>query len=93
MKRYFHIAFGMVDAQRISTLEATFGKMSDDWLRYTGTCWITWTQYDATAWFHALQPHLKPGEYLLILELKPNQGALQGMLPQWVWGWLNKPRS
>ncbi len=91
--RYFHIAFGIIDFQRVKALETVFGNMSIDWIRYTGTCWITLTQYEAVAWFQTLQPHLKPGEYLLILELKMSQGTLQGMLPQFAWDWLYKKRS
>jgi len=91
-KRYLHIAFGIVDTQRLNALEAVFNTMSGDWMRYNNTCWVTWTLHAPSIWFNAIQPHLKAGEHLLILELKPNQEPLQGMLPQWAWNWLNTTR-
>jgi len=91
-KRYLHIGFGMLDVQRLSKLDAEFNRLSEDWFRYTGNAWLTWTPYEASVWFNALKPHLKAGEHLLILELKINQGVVHGVLPQWAWNWLNKVR-
>jgi hypothetical protein len=91
-KRYLHISYGFNDIPRLQNLAAVFTNLSDDWLRYTNQSWIAWTNNEPTTWFNALKPHLKVGEYLLILELKMNQGIVQGMLPQFGWDWLNKPR-
>ena len=89
-KQYLHIAFHSVGQPLIKELEPVFGNLAEDWIRYSGNCWIVWTSNDPNAWHAALKPHMRPDDQFLILGLK--NGIAVGWLPQWIWDWINKPR-
>jgi hypothetical protein len=92
-KRYFQITFHFSGPIVAKVLEPTFYSLADDWIRYSSNCWIAYSAKDPADWFNALKPLLGPNDQMLILELKKNQGVLQGWLPKWIWDWLNKRRN
>jgi hypothetical protein len=93
-KKYFQITFHFSGQPIAKELESTFTTLAEDWLRYSGNCWIIYTSKQPAELFNALKPFLKnPQDQILILELKKNQGVLHGWLQPWIWDWLNKVRT
>jgi hypothetical protein len=90
-KHYLHIAFHFNNQPITKELELTFNKLSEDWIRYTGNCWVTWTSHNSTTWFNHLKPYLRDKDQIMIFELKSPQ-EIQGWAPKWVWDWFNKVR-
>jgi hypothetical protein len=96
-KKYLHISFHFPPP--LSELEATHHiqpiiNTADDWLKYTGNCWIVWSSLGPKQWFEKFEavPELIKCSILIVkLDLTPDNRA--GQLPQWVWDWIQKTRT
>ena len=91
-KRYLHIGFHFAGPPKVSELEPLFAELADDWLRYSQSNCIAWTKYDQAYWTERLKISLGQFDHFLIVEVRSGQ-PLGGILPQWIWNWLYKPRS
>lgn len=89
--RYLHIGISFGGLQKVTELEPTINAISRDWVRYTPTNWIIWTDNSIGLCSHALQAALSQLDQFLILELATAEK--DGFHYQWVWNWLNSPRN
>ena len=72
-KKYLHISFNSEHEGTLEELEPIFESMSDDWIRYSGNCWIVWTSYSPKEWFDVLEPILEVNNLIVILEVPKNK--------------------
>jgi hypothetical protein len=87
---YFHISFVWKNTFKTTVLDPIFD-LADEWIRYGGYNWIIYTREDQLIWTKRLWAVLGADDQLMILELtKPPLAS--GMMPQWVWDWMNKSR-
>lgn len=96
-RRYTLISFHFPPT--ISELEASHYiqpviNTADDWLKYAPNNWIVWSAKTPKEWYDKFQPieQLKQCSIFIVgLNLSPDNRA--GQFPQWVWDWLQKPRT
>ena len=86
MPKFLHVGFNFAGPLKIKELEPAFSSVGD-WLRYSSSCWIIWTERSAQDVFSALKPYLVNDDQFLIVEI--NMYERNGWLPEWVWGWMN----
>lgn len=92
MHRFLHI--GIVYYYEFSNykdLEIVFNFSGDDWVRYSGTNWIVWTDKSVQYWNDTVRTRLPPNSQLLIVKLDTSER--HGLLPKWIWEWLDRPRT
>ena len=79
---YLHIAFHNINPSDYQRFENIINdrEMAQDWLRYSGNCWIVWTDKKAMVWEEKFLPVLKKDEQFLILGLR--NGSTVGFLPK-----------
>lgn len=64
-------------------------KQDARWWHYLKTTWIVVGPRDAAALVKALRPHLFEGDRLLVTPI-PAPDAMDGLLPQEAWDWLDR---
>lgn len=89
-RRYLHVAFSFRTENKSLALEPVFNK-AIDWIRYTPTNWLLWTNRDAADWYRRVKPILDDGDHVFIAEVDLDQRA--GWLPKSVWNWINEDRT
>jgi hypothetical protein len=96
-KKYIHIAYycppPMTELEALHLIQPIINT-ADDWLRYTNTNWIVWSSWTPKQWYDkfAAVPQLNQCSILIVkLDLSPENRA--GQLPQWVWDWIQRPRT
>jgi hypothetical protein len=90
VRTYLHVAFAFDGEPRVKDFEPVFNK-SRDWMRYAPNCWIVYTSRPPQFWAEKVQPLMKRGESVLVVEIDPKKR--QGLLPKWAWEWLKKARD
>jgi hypothetical protein len=95
-RRYTHISFhfppGVSELEASHYIQPVINK-ADDWLKYTGNCWIVWSSKTPTEWYEQFAgiERLKACSILVVkLDLTPQNRA--GQFPEWIWDWIHKPR-
>jgi hypothetical protein len=68
-------------------LEPVFYSTGDDWIRYSATNWLIWTDKSTAALFVTLRPHLDKMDQVLIVPIDIDEPF--GSLSPWVWNWIN----
>ena len=93
MHRFIHISIGY---SRLNPspqiLEPTMAALSDDWARYNFNCWILWTNKSSIVCMQAIKELLAPEDQLLIHKMDLSEIPI-GLLPQWLWDWINRQRN
>jgi hypothetical protein len=86
MPRFIHIGFNFNGPILTTALEPAMMQLGD-WIRYSASCWIVWTNYQP----HVIADHIKnyvgPNDHYLVVAL--DMTAHQGWMPKWVWDWIN----
>jgi hypothetical protein len=86
--RLLHIGFGLQNGgPKIEDIQPHFDKATD-WYRYAPNCWLVWTSGTPDTWFKYLKPFVPDPNYILIIEVNPQQ--IRGWLPKGGWEWLSK---
>lgn len=70
-------------------------RMSDlgrDWMSYNAFCWVLWTSKSIVTVSEMVMADVSPGDQVLVVALDPGE-IPNGRLPEWVWGWFNRPRD
>jgi len=57
-----------------------------DWLRYSGTTWLSFTEFSASALRESVRLNLKDEDNLLIIRGEPSD--YEGWSQPWVWKWI-----
>jgi hypothetical protein len=74
-------------AFKIRDLEPAFYSTGDDWIRYSITSWIIWTDKPVSEIYARIRPFLDPGDQILIVKLDMQDSF--GTLSPWIWNWIN----
>ena len=90
MYRFVHIGFAFPGVIKMRDLEPVMTTMGD-WIRYSATSWILWTDKTALQIFVTLQPHLDAQDQVLVAGINPQDTF--GRLTPWIWNWMNSKRS
>ena len=90
MNKFLHVGFHWQGPPKITELEPVFGK-AFDWVRYSGNCWIIYTNTDIPTWVARVREHMGPNDNVIICELA-NIRSSDGWMPKWIWDWVNKSR-
>lgn len=92
MHRFMHVCFGFPGVPKVLDLEPVFSAMSgSDWLRYSATNWIMWTDKTQAEIYNFVIPRIDVGDFVLISPM--NVTEMFGRLPPWVWEWINTKSS
>jgi hypothetical protein len=86
MHRFLHVHFNFWGPPRILDLEPVFSNLGD-WIRYSNTGWILWTDIPVTNVRAALDEYIDENDFVLVVGVEKNQ--ISGGLPLWIWEWLN----
>jgi hypothetical protein len=89
--QYLHIGFIWRGPAKLKELTPIFD-LAEDWIMYGGNNWIVYTSRSFLEWNGWIRAVLGPEDSVLILELTDPLIAV-GLMPQWVWDWLNKERT
>lgn len=87
MSRFIHIGFAFPGAAKTKVLEPVVSQ-AGDWIRYSASAWIVWTDKNPDQIYNLLAPHLTTHEQVLIAYLDLPSGY-QGWMPKWVWDWIS----
>ena|SRR5262249_32285782 len=87
MYRFVHVGFAFPGALKMRDLEPAFHAMGDDWVRYSATSWIIWTEKPTGTIFLRLRPYLDAEDQVLIVPV--NMVEAFGSLSPWIWTWIN----
>jgi hypothetical protein len=85
MPRLVHVGFSPAAAPKLKELEPFFASLGD-WIRYSPTGWLVWTNYTPQQISDYLKPQLNPNDHMLVLFVDPV--GHQGWMPPWVWNWI-----
>jgi hypothetical protein len=86
MPRFLQVGFTFPGPPKIKELEGPFST-AGDWIRYSSHCWILWTDRSPQEVFTILKPYLSDHDHFLILGV--NMTERNGLLPEWIWNWMN----
>jgi hypothetical protein len=81
-----HVGFAFAGVPKILDLEPVFNAMGDDWIRYSNTNWIMWTEKNAATLYRTLESHLDTFDNVFIAPFDAT-GAF-GRLQPWMWDWM-----
>ena len=91
MPRFIHIGFNFQGPVLTTVLEPAMSGLGD-WIRYSASSWIVWTDYQPQVIADYIRGHIGLNDQYLIVAL--DMSAHQGWMPKWVWDWINgKVRS
>ncbi|TAN23991.1 MAG: hypothetical protein EPN33_04005 [Acidobacteria bacterium] len=93
MPRYYHISYILPPTVDPKAVESAINQQSLDWLRYTGNCYVVWTDADASMLAGALMtvPGMSAGNFMVFkMDMRADSF---GYLPNWIWEWLQKDRT
>lgn len=89
--RYLHIGINFGGYPKVAELEPVIESIARDWVRYTPSNWIIWTDKTLPLCSHALKAALSQLDQFMIFELAT--GQKDGFHYTFVWNWLNTPRN
>lgn len=85
MARLVHVGFHPIKEAKTKELEPWFANLGD-WIRYSATGWIVWTNYTPQQISSYLRQAINPEDQLLAIYL--DASAYDGWMPPWVWNWI-----
>jgi hypothetical protein len=91
MDRFLHIGFTWSGVPKTAELEPLFDALSKDWLRYSPTSWIVWTDRPASDFLYALKPKMGAEDLVLIVGI--SMSDRNGWQPKWIWEWIDRKRQ
>ena|SRR5690242_7381764 len=91
MFRFVHIGFAFPGALKMRDLEPAFNALGGDWIRYSATNWIIWTDKPSNQIFYMIRAFLDNDDQVLIAPI--NVHELFGSLQPWIWNWMNSKLS
>lgn len=73
-------------------VDAHLNIVAPDWLRYSNTTWLIWTDLPMETLVERMKPAFIEGDQYLFAGIDTTHG-MQGMFTQFVWDWINRPRD
>ena len=86
MHKFVHVGLAFPGVPKVRDLEPTITRVSSDWIRYSVTNWILWTDKRADEIYWALALNLDPQDQVLVAAIDHNQ--MFGFLSPWMWTWM-----
>ena len=83
MHNFLHVGFAFPGVPRMRDLEPAFYATGDDWIRYSATSWIIWTEKPTHVLLLMLRTYLDPNDQVLIVPIHAGNAA--GFLAPWIW--------
>lgn len=90
-RKFLHIGFVFTGPPRVKDLEPVFDASGDDWMRYSASNWIVWTERSAAQWYSIISPHIALSEQVLIIGVDMNERY--GWLTRSLWDWMDVRRG
>lgn len=87
MNTFVHVSFLFHGVPKMRDLEPVMGFVSDDWIRYSATNWLLWTNRPTGAVLSAILPYIDQVDNVLVAPIDVNN--CMGRMPPWVWTWMN----
>lgn len=87
----FHINFMFPGVPKVLDLEPHFNGLGD-WVRYSQTGWLLWTDKSARDLLHVLSEVIDPPD-MLVISLMPQDGGFAAVLQPWMWNWIKTKMS
>jgi len=93
--RFLHVGFTLalpLDPARAALIDSVISSLGGDWVRYSLTNWVLWTDQSADQVFQRLKPYLYGTEQVLVVGVDMNDRS--GWLIPALWQWMDlKPRE
>jgi hypothetical protein len=93
--RFLHVGFVFsvpLDLNRTLQIDNVMRTFGDDWVRYSATNWIVWTDKSADEIFQRIKPYIFGQEQVLVAAIDMNDRS--GWLTPVLWQWMDaKPRE
>jgi hypothetical protein len=93
MHRYFHLSIHYRSVPVPENLEPVISVVADDWIRYNSNSWVLWTDKTPSTLEEMIAGCMLAGDGFLLLEITLAQFRAFGRAEQWIWDWLNTPRT
>lgn len=87
MNRFIHVGFYFGGVPKILDLEPTFAALGD-WVRYSATTWILWTNKSTEDVFIALRQKIDPADQMFIAYVVIEDCV--GIVSPWIWTWIRE---
>lgn len=85
--RFLHLGIHFKSGKvKATELQPYFDANCTDWLRYSGNCWVLYTNKSADVLTDGLRKLLDPSDEFVFLEVKIN--THWGINQQWIWDWM-----
>jgi hypothetical protein len=87
--RFVHcgLVFAIPAEQRYAAIDPVFDATGDDWVRYSYSSWLIWTEKSADHLFSLLQPFLYPAEQALVVGV--DMTFRSGRMHPAIWEWMD----
>lgn len=90
MHRYLHLGVAASEWHFKEVMEI-IPMIASDWIFYSGSTWVLWTEHEAAFINGALRAKLGEKAMFLLLEIDLTKPVF-GFMPGPIWDWLNTPR-
>lgn len=88
----FHVGFMFPGVPKVRDLEPIFGSLGD-WIRYSQTGWLLWSETDNKAILAALCGGIDDNDLVVLTRLDDGNGGFSGKLQPWMWQWVRSKLS
>ena len=92
MNRFVHVGFSFPGPPKMRDLEPVFTQLSQDWLRYSSTNWILWTDKSLEEIMAGVNPHLDDPDQVFMVPFDLSTQVL-GIISPWIWDWMRNKGS
>lgn len=88
--RFIHVGFAFPGVPKMLDLEPVMTRVATDWIRYSSTNWILWTDRPVNDIFWQIRFALDPYDQVLVARMDLSDSY--GFLSPWIWSWINSKR-
>lgn len=89
--RFYQIGIQFPTLPRSPAIDSILDWNNLDWVRFSESNWLIWTDKHANQLYQLIGPHLFQTEQIFIVAIDERDRA--GMLTQWIWNWLDAKKE
>ena len=87
MPKFIHVGFAFPGVPKMRDLEGAMTQASIDWVRYSRSNWLLWTDRTPAGVIAVISTHIDTNDQVLAVELDINTRF--GRLTPWIWQWID----
>jgi hypothetical protein len=91
--RYVHVSLGyQVHPWDPKIIDPIASQVSTDWIRYTPSTWICWTDKNLVTISDMFRTKLDTVDHIMVHAMDRSELPC-GIMPMWIWDWVNLERD